>query len=167
MGENWKVVFDWTVEIWFRIEKDGEGYPRSKNWEQLLAFPVLERNDYFCIESIPFFIKGISRGDIVHAKVSQNEAVQESEFFEFSSLIEHGGHNTYRLLLREVRPNDPQLTERELLDKGLLLEVEDGDFFAVDVPPTLNQQEIDEYLIAENRSGRWGLQDGNVRRGFT
>jgi len=36
------------------IEKDDDGYPQSKSWEQLLAWPVLEMDDYFSIESIPF-----------------------------------------------------------------------------------------------------------------
>jgi hypothetical protein len=83
MRRNWKIVFDWSVEIWFRIEKDKDGYPRSKSWEQLLGWPVRERDDYFSIESIPFFVKGISRGDIVLAKVTHNSEVQEGEFFEF------------------------------------------------------------------------------------
>ena len=164
MGANWKTILGWTVEIWFRIEKDKDGYPRSKHWEQLLAWPVLERDDYFCIESIPFFIKGISRGDIVHAKASEDKEIQEGALFEFSSVVERGGHNTYRLLLRNKRPNDPELTEMELLAKGMAVEIEDEDFFAVDVPPSINQKEIDDYLISEAESGRWGLQDGFVIR---
>jgi len=162
MDRKWELVFDWSVEIWFRIEKDGDGYPQSKSWEQLLAWPVLERDDYFSIESIPFFVKGISRGDIVRAKVTRNSEVQEAEFFEFENVVDRGGHNTYRLLLRNKRPNDPDSTEKELLEKGLAVEINDGDFLAIDVPPTANQKEIDDYLIAESESGRWGLQDGFV-----
>ena len=37
MAGNWNVIHDWSVEIWFRIAKDEDGYPRSKDWEQLLA----------------------------------------------------------------------------------------------------------------------------------
>jgi hypothetical protein len=135
MGGKWELIFDWSVEIWFRIEKDEDGYPVSKDWELLLAWPVLESDRCFCIESIPFFVKGISRGDIVKAKGSENSDVQEGEFFEFESIIERRGHNTYRLLIREKRTNDPELTKKELLAKGLALEIEDDDFFAVDVPP--------------------------------
>lgn len=159
MGRNWEVISDWTVEVWFRIEKDKDGYPRSKNWEQLLAWPVLEKDDYFSIESIPFFVKGISRGDIVRAKVVHNSDVKDGEFYEFDGVVDRGGHNTYRLLLRQKRPNDPDSTENELLQKGLAVEVSDGDFFAIDVPPSVNQKEIDDYLIAESKSDRWGLQD--------
>jgi hypothetical protein len=157
---EWKVLHDWSVEIWFRIEKDNEGYPRSKNWEKLFAWPVLEQDDYFSIESIPFFLKGISRGDIVRVIVANNSEVQEGEFFEFESVVGRGGHNTYRLLLRNKRPDDPEFTENELLQKGLAVEIEDGDLFAVDVPPSADQDEIDNYLISESKSGRWGLQDG-------
>ena len=160
MALAWHVLSDWSVEIWFRIEKDSQGYPQSKNWERLLAWPVLERDDYFSIESVPFFLKNISRGDIVRAVVAKDGEVQEGEFFEFESVVDRGGHNTYRLLLHNKRPDDPKFTENELLKKGLTVEIEDGDFFAVDVPPSVNQNEIDDYLISESKSGRWGLQDG-------
>src|ERR1700745_4067169 len=107
MTMTWHPIYDWKVEIWFRIEKDEDGYPRSKDWEQLLAWPVLESDRCFSIESIPFFVKGVARGDIVKVKVSENAEVQEGEFFEYESIVERGGHNTYRLLLREKRPNEP------------------------------------------------------------
>ena len=161
MQRNWEVLFDWSVEIWFRIVKDEEGYPRSRDWEQLLAWPVLERDDYFSIESIPFFVKGISRGDIVRAKVALNTEVQEKEFFEFDSVVERGGHNTYRILLRGKRPKTDAI-KKELLKKGLALEIEHGDFIAIDVPPSVNQKEIDDYLVSGARSDRWGLQDGHL-----
>lgn len=163
MAQTWNVIYDWSVEIWFRIEKDEDGYPRSKDWEQLLAWPVLESDRCFSIESIPFFVKGISRRDIVRAKVSENSEVQEGEFFEFESIVERGGHNTYRILLRNYVSSDPELIKKELLAKGLAFEVEDDDFFAIDVPPTVNQKDIDDYLIRGAESGRWGLEDGSVQ----
>lgn len=159
MTQKWKVLSEWSVEVWFFIEKDEEGYPRSKDWERLLAWPILERDDYFSIENIPFFVKGISRGDIVRAIVTNDSEVHDEEFFKFDSVVDRGGHNTYRLLLRNKRSDDPEFTENELLQKGLTVEIEDGEFFAVDVPPWVDQKEIDDYLISESNSGRWGLQD--------
>jgi hypothetical protein len=41
MKKEWHTAGDYSVEIWFRIEKDKDGYPTSKNWEQLLARPLL------------------------------------------------------------------------------------------------------------------------------
>ena len=144
MKETWEVVGDYFVEIWFRIEKDKDGYPESKKWEQLLARPVLERDDYFEIESIPFYLKNVSRGDLVSAKATQNDEIQAQEAFEFDSVVARGGHNTYRLLLKQARPGDPEFTQNELLSKGLAVEVEYADFFAVDVPSSVDQQAIDD-----------------------
>jgi hypothetical protein len=160
MGHNWETIDQWSVEIWFRIEKDDDGYPRSKNWEQLLAWPVLEGDDLFCIESIPFFLKSVSRGDIVRAKIVRHEEVQEGAFFEFGSVVDRGAHNTYRILLHQKHAKDPKFTEEELCKRGLAVETQHEDFLALDVPPSVDQEAIDNYLIAESKSGRWGLQDG-------
>jgi hypothetical protein len=160
MNLKWTLAGDYSVEIWFSIEKDEDGYPETRNWEQLLARPVLEHDDYFQIESIPFYLKNISRGDIVKANVVENKELQDGELFEFDSVVDRGGHNTYRLFLRKKRPDDPEFTTNELLKKQLAIEEQYGDFFAVDVPPTVNQQAIDDYLLSERESGRWHMQDG-------
>ena len=92
--------------------------------------------------------------------MAHDSRVQEGEFFEFETVVDSGGHDTYRILLRDKRADDPEFTEKELLEKGLALEIDDGDFFAIDVPPSVDQNEIDVYLTSESRRGRWGLQDG-------
>jgi Domain of unknown function (DUF4265) len=160
MNEKWELVGDYSVEIWFPVEKDNAGYPESKEWEQLLARPVLERDDFFQLESVPFYLKNVSCGDIIRADIVKNGEVQEDEFFQFAEVIDRGGHTTYRLLLREKHPKDPEFTTEELLKKGLAVEEQYGDFLAVDVPPTIDQTAIDDYLRGERRKGRWQLQDG-------
>jgi hypothetical protein len=160
MDQEWEVVGDYSVEIWFPIQKDKDEYPRSKDWEQLLALPLLQSEDCFKIDSIPFFLKNVSRGDIVRTKITKNSEIQEKEFFEFDSVVARGGHNTYRLLLKKKRADDPEFTRNELLKRGLAVEDQRGDFFAVDVPPCVNQEVIDDYLFAESQSGRWAVQDG-------
>lgn len=160
MRQQWSLGGEYSVEVWFPIEKDQDGYPESKRWEQLLARPLLERDDYFQIESIPFFLKNVSCGDVVRAKTVTNTEIQEGEVFEFDAVLDRGGHNTYRLLLKRKHPDDPQFTENELMNKGLAVEEQHGDFLAVDVPPSVDQQAIDAYLVAESESGRWELQDG-------
>lgn len=160
MSQDWQLRGDYSVEIWFVIEKDKDGYPTSKKWEQLLARPLSERDDYFQIESIPFFLKNVSLGDTVRVKTTTNSEIQEGEIFVFDAILDRGGHNTYRLLLKKKHVDDPHFTESELLEKGLAVEEQNGDFFAVDVPPSVDQKAIDEYLVSEQKSGRWELQDG-------
>ena len=99
-------------------------------------------------------------------KTVTNNEIEEGEIFEFDKVLDRGGHNTYRLLLKKKHPDDPQFTENELLKKGLFVEEQNGDFFAVDVPSSADQQAIDVYLVAESESDRWELQDGylhNIR----
>src|SRR5580704_2667362 len=160
MMKNWELGGHYSVEIWFPIEKDQDGYPKSKKWEQLLARPLRERVDHFQIESVPFFLKNVSCGDVVRARIVTNGDIQEGEIFEFDTVVDRGGHNTYRLLLRAKHPDDPQFTENELTRKGLAVEEQCGDFLAVDVPPSVDQKAIDAYLVSESESGRWELQDG-------
>jgi hypothetical protein len=154
------IIDEYTVEIWFPLQKDADGYPRSKQWEQLLGHPLIDRDDYFQIESVPFYLTSVSRGDIVKALITRNKELSDDEIFEFDHVIDRGAHNTYRLLLTDKRPGDPEVTEAELLRMGLVIESQDGDFFAVDVPPSVDQTAVDNYLVREAEQGRWSLQDG-------
>src|ERR1700730_5281999 len=95
----WTRAGDYSVEVWFRLSKDAQGYPATKDWEQLLAEPLAQAEDCFRIESVPFFLKDVARGDVVRAKTVIIPDVSDKEVFEFERLIEKGGHNTYRLLL--------------------------------------------------------------------
>lgn len=139
------------VEIWFKIEKDSDGYPESKDWEGLLASRL---GEHFKIESVPFYLKSISRGDIVEAR--------RREFLEYVRVVRRGGSNTYRLLLKERHHDDPDFTINELKGKGLQVEQEHGMLLAVDVPPSVDQSAVDAFLIEEKETGRWELQDGYV-----
>lgn len=94
------------------------------------------------------------------ADVVENKEIQDGEIFQFQEVIDRGGHNTYRLLLKKKHPNDPEFTTDELLKKGLAVEEQHGDFLAIDVPPTVDQPAIDDYLRGERRAGRWEMQDG-------
>jgi Domain of unknown function (DUF4265) len=86
------------VEIWFNIEKDADGYPESKSREGLLAS---HQGENFRIESVPFYLKNVSRGDVVSAT--------HGELLEFHNVVERGGHNTCRLLIKRRHP-DPSYT---------------------------------------------------------
>jgi hypothetical protein len=160
---DWHTYGDYFVEIWFTVSPDDEGYPSEIRWEQLLARPLVEEDDCFQIESIPFYLKNVSRGDIVKATISGNShggASTEEDRFEFDEIVCRGGHNTYRLLIRHKHKDDPQFTESELTGMGLAVETQFNDFIAVDVPDTVDQGAIEDFLVAEKESGRWGMQDG-------
>lgn len=137
------------VEVWFKIEKDADGYPETKTWEGLLARP---EGTHFRLVSVPFYLKNVSRGDLV--------AALKREFLEFSEVISRGGHNTYRLLLKQLQPGEPSRIINELVERGLAIEEEHGFFLAVDVPPSVDQVAVDSYLVEATQAGRWEMQDG-------
>lgn len=137
-------------EVWFPIEKDVDGYPKSRSWEGLWARVTGEGYE---ILSISFYLKNISRGDFVF--------VAEGDFLCFTKVAKRGGHNTYRLLMQEATPQQVKDAISELQSRGLTVELnETGILIAVDVPPSVPQQEIDAYLISSKEAGRWQMQDG-------
>jgi hypothetical protein len=78
----------------------------------------LERDDYFQIESIPFFLKEhLTRRHRESQNVTNSE-IDKGEVFEFDTVLDRAGHNTYRLLLKNKYPDDPHFTESELPEEG-------------------------------------------------
>lgn len=139
------------VEVWFQIEKDADGYPESRSWEGMRAHPSNEGG--FVLDSVPFYLRNVSRGDTVLAV--------QGEFLEFAEVLARGGHNTYRLLLADVPESEITSTIAELESLGLAVEKsENGILLAVDVPPSVDQREIDGYLAEQRELGRWQVQDG-------
>ncbi len=137
------------VEVWFKIEKDADGYPESKAWEGLFT----EKTDVgYVVQSVPFYLKNVSVGDIVE--------VVEEDFLTFRRVLTRGGHNTYRLLLPEDSQGKIDDIANELSKLGLGVEKEIGMLLAVDVPDKVNQQDIDSFLVQGKEDGRWQLQDG-------
>jgi hypothetical protein len=107
----------------------------------------------FVLDSVPFYLKNVSRGDTVTAV--------EGNFLRFSQVIARGGHNTYRLLMADVPDADILRAIADLEELGLAVErSENRILLAVDVPPSINQQEIDDYLVKHQELGRWQMQDG-------
>jgi Domain of unknown function (DUF4265) len=138
------------VEVWFRIEKDAEGYPETRTWEGMLS---QRSRKGFVLKSVPFYLKNVSRGDTV-------VAVQD-DFLRFSDVVARGGHNTYRLLMTDDADSEIQRAIADLENLGLTVErSENRILLAVDVPPAVNQPEIDDYLVEQQELGRWHMQDG-------
>jgi hypothetical protein len=136
------------IEVWFPIEKDADGYPETRSWERMLSRNSTEG---FILESVPFYLKNVSRGDTV--------AAVEDDFLRFSQVIARGCHNTYRLLMADVPDSDIRRAIADLETLGLERS-ENKIRLAVDVPPSTNQQKIDDYLVKHQELGRWQMQDG-------
>lgn len=137
------------VEVWFKIEKDADGYPESKGWEVLFAE---KRESGYVIKSVPFYLKNVSVGDTIEAS--------EEEFLAFRKVVARAGHNTYRLLLSKDSQAKADDIANELTGLGLSVEKEIGMLLAIDVPQVVDQRDIEAFLVTGKEEGRWEVQDG-------
>jgi hypothetical protein len=142
-------------EVWFRLERDAGGYQQDRTSESVLAERV---DNGYVIASVPFYLKNVSVGDIVE--------VSEGKLLAFKRVLARGGHNTYRLLIHTDSVQRIDETVVELLDLGLTVEPVNGRLIAIDVPPSVDQREIDSFLLKESEDGRWEMQEGCLS-GFT
>jgi hypothetical protein len=142
-----------AVEVWFRIEKDEDGYPKSQDWEQLWC----DRTENgFRIDNIPFFVKGIAVGDIISTRETENAT------YEFDRVLARGGHDTYRIWLSEEMKDCADLVMKELENSGCQAEITLGRMIAVDVPPD-KIITVRDRLWKGQEEKEWGLQIGHSR----
>lgn len=140
------------VEVWVRIEKDGDGYPKSQDWEDLWAWPL--DFDNVRIVSLPFFAKGIAAGDVFTTTQA------DEGFTMLGNVVERGGHSTFRIWLIEKAPATPDDAMNALATLGATTELTLDRLIAVDAPREC-EPAIWEYLKDGEDRGMWSLQVGH------
>jgi hypothetical protein len=144
------------VEVRFEIEKDAEGYPKSRDAEALRCKPLNPECSLCVVASVPFYLHNVAYGDTISTADNLSGGLQ------FRETVERGGYSTYRILLHDPTKKDELI--RELLDRGVLLEHE-GNLIAIAIPPGADRDAIVSYLLEGKRKGFWGAQDGYVFEG--
>ena len=139
------------VEVWFKLVKAADGYPESQDWEELWARPV---SGAYRLESIPFFENRVSRGDLITA------SAQEDGFLKFETVVERGGHSTFRALV-DLDSGGVESFMTELKRLGADCEVTLENLVAIDVPPNAMTR-VEEFLLRGKDDEKWGLQDGFI-----
>lgn len=91
------------IKILFELKKDEDGYPPA-DVEQLWAEPL--GNNLFKIDSVPFYVKGISCEDVVEASPDSEGELR------FRSLVKPSGHNTLRVIVFRESPDPRPLADR-------------------------------------------------------
>ena len=147
-----------SVKVRFRLTP-ANGWPPYET-EGLWAEQLSE--DTFRLDNIPWFVSGVSCGDIVRALPCDN-----GEHI-FDSVLERGGHATYRIIL-----NDKVNSEAEdvrsffsiMKRLGCVYEGQDGRAYSVDVPPEADRPEVDLMMRAAQGMGCWTYEkadDGTI-----
>ena len=139
-------------KIYFELDQDENGYPPDK-WETLWAKPA--GPDLYEIDNIPFYVKGISSGDLVLAE--EKEGV-----LHFKRLVKPSGNSVFRLYLAE--PTQVQAARDEF--RQLKCESELSNLprlIAVEIPNSVDFLEVGNHLTAGSESGRWDYEEGVLR----
>jgi hypothetical protein len=146
------------VKVQFQLDpSDWHGHASEALW----AEPVGVGSLVFCIANSPFFTRGVSYRDIVRARASGSGTL-----FDFTDVIERGGHSTYMIL---APPDDPRVGQYWglLSDKGcsyesmhINLSMGRRLLYSVDVPSTADIYEVYDLLQRGENAGVWDFQEG-------
>jgi uncharacterized protein DUF4265 len=145
-----------VVEVRFEIEKDAEGYPKSRDSEALLCKPLNPECSLCVVASVPFYLRNVAYGDTVSTEEDP------PGYLQFKEVVERSKYSVYRILLHDSTKKDEVISK--LLDFEVLLE-QDGNLIAVAVPPEADSDGIVDYILEGKRNGLWGAQDGYIFEG--
>jgi hypothetical protein len=123
--------------------------------ERLWAKPL--GSGQFLIKNSPFFVFGISLGDVVTAK-------KKGAAFHFQEVARRGGHSTYRVFLNKgltIRTQSFKERWKSLSELGCKFENANGRWFAVDVPPAADIHRTYRLLEAGEEAGVWTFEEGH------
>jgi hypothetical protein len=139
-------------KIVFELRPDEDGYPPASS-EGIWALPL--ENGNFLIDSIPFYVLGISPDDEVAAETSGEELV-------FKNLIRPSGNSTFRLLLTE--PDTSEVVRSQLRLLGC--ESEFNQFVglvAVEIPASVDIHPFLDFIVEARDEGNLDFEEAALR----
>ncbi|WP_406474278.1 DUF4265 domain-containing protein [Streptomyces sp. NBC_01615] len=143
------------IRVVFPLEQDEEGYPPFA--EEALHARIL--SDSVCeLVSIPFFVEGVSKGDLV--SYSAGGAGE----FEFEELLSVRGHSTLRIIFFDGSRIEELV--RQLQEVGC--STESGrvqDLMSVDIPPGVEYRSVMSLIEAGLSSELWDYEESCIAQG--
>ncbi|MCY1079685.1 DUF4265 domain-containing protein [Archangium lansingense] len=139
------------VRVLFKLEKEEEDYP-PVDYERLWARPLAE--GLFEIDNIPFFVRGISVGDVVAAQQGQGEVV-------FSELVRASGSSTLRVIVFDATHVEDVRSRLQAL--GCSTELNVSKMLGVDVPAKTDLQAVRAWLMEKQSLGSLEFEDACIR----
>lgn len=141
------------VKVRFPLPEDDqeEGLDAENLWAQDLG------HNRFLIDSIPFYIYGISNRDTVIAKENDGR-------LQFEKVSERGGHSTYRVLIKDpagFESNGFQEYSGRLRSLNCSYEVARHRWIAIDIPRNADPNIVYELLENGEHSGVWTFEEAH------
>ncbi|MGA5822744.1 DUF4265 domain-containing protein [Kitasatospora sp. NPDC094028] len=109
------------------------------------------------VVNAPFFVRGISFGDLIQVRPDN-----ERRELVFESFTAESGHSTVRIIL--LRGAEREVIESKLCGAGCSWESAHsfGNLLAVDIPATVEYGELREWLRAQVRAGAIEIQESAI-----
>lgn len=146
------------VRVRFKIEQDEDGYP-GVDVETIWA---RRRGRGFEVDNIPFYVRGVSWGDVVSVEPAK------SGVLEFRKVVEPSFHSTIRVILvkecsdhRSIEERTAELRKR-LSTIGCDSEGVRPGFFSVDIPPSITLSAVRKILVPGFENGLWDYEEATL-----
>jgi hypothetical protein len=140
-GSLEKVVFSLEPDSW-------HGHGTETMWAELVS------PGQYRLRNVPFYARGVSVEDVVHARFEDDGLV-------FSSVAARSGHSTYRLFVKGgIESAEFRLWWRRLETLGCSFEQSDR-LLAVDVAPQADIHEVYHVLEQGMHAEVWDFEEGH------
>jgi len=140
------------VKIGFYLEQDEDGWPPITR-ENLWAVDLGEGR--YRIDNIPFYVLGISDGDLVAA------VTEEDGRLVFSELVEASSNSTFRLIVSDQEKTSEVRTM--FRDRGCPSELVSHGLISLHIPESVAMRPIAALIEQGEKDGRWGFEEGALR----
>ncbi|MCG3039410.1 DUF4265 domain-containing protein [Streptomyces fenghuangensis] len=140
------------IRVTFPLEQDEDGYPPYSE-EGILVRELSEVAGE--VLSIPFFVVGVSRGDLI------TYSRGDGEEYIFDELVSARGHSTIRVILFEEGEEDRLVADL----KRTGCEVERGgvpSMLAIDVPPAVGYSSVMEVVQLGAEQELWDYEESCI-----
>lgn len=140
------------AKIEFELEQDEDGYPPLR-YERLWATP--RPDGLYSIDSIPFFVVGISADDVV-------EADDIDGALRFRKLVRASGNSTFRVVVSAA--SDLEKVRAAIIAHGARCECNlQMGMLALEIASTQEIRPLLEYLVDERAKGVLDMEEGALR----
>src|SRR5262245_30382014 len=139
-------------KIHFRLEKDEDGYPPD-DWESVWAEEV--EPGLYRLDNIPFFIRGVSCGDLISANLVGDE-------LHFGQIVHASGNSVLRVVVSDETAVGDLRTELRAM--GCETELCDiPGFISIEVPAEINIQPVLDFLANGEKKEDWEYEEASIR----
>jgi hypothetical protein len=139
-------------KITFELDQDENGYPPDK-WESLWASD--EGEGLYRVDNIPFYVYGISSGDLISAKDDLGELI-------FTEVVQPSSNTVFRLYVSDAA--EMQTIRDTLKELGCESELSNlPKLVAVEVPGSVKFGPVARFLEKGEESGKWRYEEGVFR----